>query len=339
MVSRSPALSRSLKAGGRVLAMALLALGLGQARAAEPPAGWTAEWPRTDFSKSTVPLEEIRSVIRKDSIPAIDDPQFVPVADALKSGLGENEPVIALSIAGDARAYPLRILTWHEIVNDRVGGTPVAVTYCPLCNSALVFDRRLDGRVLSFGTTGKLRHSDLVMYDRETESWWQQYVGEGLVGAMAGRRLATIPMRIESVARFQRRHPDGKVLIPNDPAHRDYGRNPYRRYDSSAKPFLFDGPLPEGVPPLERVVVVDGTAWTLSFLKKRRRIEQGDLVITWEEGQNSALDTESIKDGRDVGNVVVQRRGGDGGLADAVYDVSFAFAFRAFFPQGKLHHD
>lgn len=306
---------------------------------AEAPTDWTDEWPRTDFSKSIIALPEIRSVIAKDRIPAIDRPRFASVRDAIESGLGPNEPVISVTIAGDARAYPLRILTWHEIVNDTVGETPIAVTFCPLCNSALVFDRRLDGRIFSFGTTGKLRNSDLVMYDRETESWWQQYLGEALVGALAGKKLAMLPMRVESVTRFRQRNPNGKVLIPEDPSLRDYGRNPYARYDSSARPFLYDGPLPEGVPPLERVVVVDGTAWTFALLRKRRRIEAGDLVITWEEGQNSALDSGMIKDGRDVGNVTVQRRAKDGSLHDAVHDVSFAFAFRAFHSRGTIHHE
>lgn len=306
---------------------------------ADGPAQWKDEWPRTDFSKVTIPLSQIRSVIGKDRIPAIDRPKFVPSREVSPLVLPDTEPVISFVIGDDARAYPLRILTWHEIVNDVVNGIPVAVTYCPLCNSALVFDRRVDGRVLSFGTTGKLRNSDLVMYDRETESWWQQYTGEALVGAKSGGKLAVLPMRMESMGRFRQRFPDGKVLVPNDPGSRSYGRNPYVRYDSSARPFLFDGPLPEGVPPLERVVVVDGVAWTFSLLRKRTQVAVGDLVITWEPGQNSALDSALVKDGRDVGNVVVQRRGEDGSLKDAIHDVSFAFAFRAFFPKGVIHHE
>lgn len=325
--------------GHRLRAAALIAAFLTAAppATADVPGEWRAEWPQTDFARHTVPLGEIRSVIRRDGIPAIDDPQFVPAAEAARLGLADREPVIGFEAGGDARAYPLRILMWHEIVNDTVGGIPVAVTYCPLCNSALVFDRRLEGRVLSFGVTGKLRNSDLVMYDRETSSWWQQMMGEGLVGALAGKRLATLPMRVESFARFRARFPAGRVLVPRDPAARDYGRNPYEAYDSSARPFLYDGPLPEGVPALERVVVVDGEAWTFALLRKRRKIEVRELVITWEEGQVSALDSERISDGREVGNAVVQRRRGDGSLADAVYDVSFAFAFRAFYPKGRIH--
>jgi hypothetical protein len=324
----------------RACAVAALAVfGADQVAAADAPAEWESEWSRTQFAKTTVPLSEIRSIIGKDRIPAIDQPKFATVGEAEALGLSATEPVISLAIEGRARAYPLRILTWHEIVNDTVGGIPIAVTFCPLCNSAVVFDRRLDGRVLSFGTTGKLRNSDLVMYDRETESWWQQYLGEGLVGALAGKTLKMLPMRVESFARFKQRHGDGEVLVPGDASVRDYGRNPYSRYDSSAKPFLYDGPLPEGVPPLERVVVVEGEAWTFALLKRRRRIVRDDLVITWEPGQNSALDSAVIADGRDVGNVVVQRRGKDGTLVDAVHDVSFAFAFRAFLPHGLIHHE
>jgi hypothetical protein len=258
---------------------AVVALGVSPA-AGDSPAAWKSEWPRTDFGKAAVSLAEIRSVIGKDRIPAIDRPKFVSVAAAEALGLAAAEPVISVALGGRARAYPLRILTWHEIVNDTLAGIPIAVTFCPLCNSAVVFDRRLDGQVLSFGTTGKLRNSDLVMYDRETESWWQQYLGEGLVGAHSGKRLAMLPMRVESLARFKDRHGGGEVLVPADPGARDYGRNPYARYDSSARPFLYEGPLPEGVPPLERVVVVDGEAWTFALLRQRRRIERGDLVIT-----------------------------------------------------------
>jgi len=323
-----------------VSALLLLSIAAGtQKAAADGPMQWKDEWPKTDFSRATVPLSEIRSVIGKDRIPAIDRPKFVTVPELSPASLPDSEPVISFVIGDDARAYPLRILTWHEIVNDVVSGVPVAVTYCPLCNSALVFDRRVEGRVLSFGTTGKLRNSDLVMYDRETESWWQQYTGEGLVGARSGGKLTILPMRMESIGRFRQRFPEGKVLVPSDPGSRDYGRNPYVRYDSSARPFLYDGPLPEGVPPLERVVVVDGTAWSFSLLKKRRQVVAGDLVISWEAGQNSALDSAIVKDGRDVGNVVVQRREKDGSLKDTIHDVSFAFAFRGFFPKGTIHHE
>ncbi len=111
--------------------------------------------------------------------------------------LGAREPVAVVTVGDEARAYPLEILIWHEIVNDIIADQPVAVTYCPLCNTALAFERRMDGAVLDFGTTGRLRYADLVMYDRQTESWWQQATGEGIVG-YAGRRLRFIPAPVMS---------------------------------------------------------------------------------------------------------------------------------------------
>jgi hypothetical protein len=143
-------------------------------------------WSNTDFSKSSVDMSEITSGgPRKDGIPSIDKPNFTP---ASKVDIPSTVPVISLHLNGDARAYPLGILMSHEIVNDRVGGIPVTVTYCPLCNSAIVFDARLDGMELEFGTSGNLRNSDLVMYDRQTESWWQQFLGEAIVGELTGKK-------------------------------------------------------------------------------------------------------------------------------------------------------
>ncbi|MEQ8246649.1 MAG: DUF3179 domain-containing protein [Alphaproteobacteria bacterium] len=280
----------------------------------------------------------------KDGIPAIDDPAFVSVADA--TALADTEPVISFNIEGEWRAYPLQVLMWHEIVNDTVGGIPVAITFCPLCNSSIVFDRRVEGQVLDFGTTGKLRFSDLVMYDRQTESWWQQFLGEAVVGDMTGKRLKIIPNRIESIARFRERAPpDAKVLVPNNPRSRAYGRNPYAGYDSRDRPYpFFEGELPTEVAPLARVITIDrsgnGTkeAWALDLLRENRRIETEDgFVISWEPGQNSAMDAGVISQGVDIGNVVVQRRETDGTLVDWPYGVDFAFAFKAFFPDQQIN--
>ncbi len=316
--------------------LALVALGLFAATSAAlaNPASWRGEWPRTDFSRHSVAYAEITSGgPRKDGIPAIDQPKFVPAAE--HDGLGPQEPVISVSVNGDTRAYPLRILMWHEIVNDTVGGVPVAVTYCPLCNSAVVFDRRLGSRVLDFGTTGKLRRSDLVMYDRQTESWWQQFLGEAIIGELMGARLDMLPSRVESWERFLARAPGAKVLVPNDPHLRSYGFNPYQGYDSGDVPGMYRGELPTEVAPLSRVVVVGDEAWSLDLLRRNGTLTHGDLVLTWEPGQNSALDSSVIYRGRDVGNVIVQRRTA-AGLEDVVYDVSFAFAFRAFYPDGVI---
>ncbi|MEQ8695538.1 MAG: DUF3179 domain-containing (seleno)protein, partial [Bauldia litoralis] len=172
---------------------------------------------------------------------------------------------------------------------------------------------------------------------RQTESWWQQFLGKAIVGALAGRQLTMLPLRVESFERFAARHPGGRVLTPTDPGSRQYGRNPYVGYDRRDRPYFDVGGLPKGVPPLERVVVVGNRAWAFSLVKARRRIEAGDLVITWEPGQASALDSPGVANGRDIGNVLVQRRTSAGTLVDAVYDVSFAFAFHAFRPKGRIH--
>ncbi len=324
----------------RPLVLVAVALAVGTvfpgSRVEASPEQWKYEWSKTDFSKSSVDFGEILSGgPPKDGIPAIDDPRFEPV-DAV-ADLPDREPVIGLAVGDDIRAYPLRVLMWHEIVNDTVGGVPVAVTFCPLCNAAVVFDRRVDGRVLDFGTTGKLRNSDLVMYDRQTESWWQQFLGEAIVGEMTGTLLRFLPSRIESFAKFRARAPNGKVLVPNRFTTRRYGENPYAGYDSLSQPWLYRGEMPVGIAPLARVVTVGKEAWALALVRERREIVVGDIVIRWEPGQASAMDTAIIAEGVDVGNVTVQRRNGDGVFEDTVYGVDFAFAFHAFHPAAPIH--
>jgi len=301
-----------------------------------PPAHWKSEFPLTDFSRSTIPFTEVsEGGPGKDGIRSIDNPRFVPLDASYPLQLGPKEPVISFSHGGEARAYPLRILIRHEIVNDEIAGVPVAVTYCPLCDSAVVFDRRLDRRVLDFGTTGKLRHSDMVMYDRQTESWWQQFVGGGLIGEFAGRELTVLPARVEALESFRNRFPSGRILLPVVAAAQFY-QNPYENYDRRDRPLpFFTGDLPQDIEPMARVVAVGDRAWTLRSLARRGRIEDGDVVLTWRAGQNSAVDQRDISKGRDIGNVVVQRRA-EGALVDVPYDVTFAFAFFALRPKGKL---
>ena len=306
--------------------------------ASASPALWKFQWPKTDFRKTSVDLSEIISGgPGKDGIPAINTPRFKPVDEIVKEKFyAAKEPVIGFVLNGDARAYPLQILMWHEIVNDVVGGVPVAVTYCPLCNSAIVFDRTVAGRVLDFGTTGNLRKSDMVMYDRQTERWWQQFLGKGIVGQMNGVTLKALPARVESFERFVKRAPKGKVLVPAGDIQRAYGMNPYLGYDTAPRPFLYRGEMPKGIKPLAYVLVVGNEGWALDLLRQKKRVEKGDLVITWEPGQNSALDTSDIAEGRDIGNVIVQRKV-NGKLVDAAHDLTFAFVFHAFIKGGKLY--
>ena len=295
------------------------------------PARWAAAWPDTDFSRANVDFAEIRSGgPPKDGIPALDAPRMIPVAE--EDRLDPAEPVLVLEMPGDTpRAWPIRYLTWHEIVNDTAGGIPVAVTFCPLCNAAMVFDRRVAGTELSFGVSGLLRHSDMIMYDRQTESWWQQATAEAIVGELAGTELRQLPGWMESWGAFAARNPDGLVMDEPD-WPRSYGRNPYVGYDSSASPFLYDGAdPPHGIHPLERVVRVGERAWPLTRVAGAGEIAEAGVTISWVAGEASALDAARIGEGRDVGSVRVR----DGGGADVVHDVIFAFAFHAFHPDGE----
>jgi len=325
-------LSTILAAGFACLITALPAAALD----GNDPGSWTAAWPKTDFDQASISFDEIKDGgPPKDGIPPVDEPVF---ARSVEVDLPDIEPVIGVIIEGTARAYPLRMLIWHEIVNDIIGDTPISVTYCPLCNTGIVFDRRHGDAVLDFGTTGKLRNSDLVMYDRQTESWWQQFTGEAIVGEMTGQTLTSVPSRLESFSNFKARAAEvdaggGWVLVPNNDTMRAYGVSPYAGYDSSPKPFLYNGDLPTNVAPLSRVVRVGDRAWSLDLVKKKTEFLIDEATrIRWEGGQASALDRSSIAQGLDVGNVVVEEKAADGNWVDAVYTVDFAFAFKAFYP-------
>jgi hypothetical protein len=284
-----------------------------------PPPFDPFDW-RTDFSVRSVEWSEILSGgPPKDGIPSIDDPQFESIEAA--AWLTDRDPVILFAHNGVERAYPLSILIWHEIVNDVVGGKPVTVTFCPLCNASIVFDREFEGEILDFGTTGRLRKSDLIMYDRQTETWWQQFTGEAIIGEWTGGQLRFLPSQVISFADFVAEHPDGEVLArPTGRSARSYGRNPYVGYDSTAQPFLFTGKIDDRLPSVERVVglTTPSTAlaypWTTVAAAQVIEDEFGGapIVIFHKEGRASAMDTSTISEGRDIGTVGVFERRLDG---------------------------
>lgn len=317
-----------------IFAAALAAWPLVQPSQADP-IQWSAQGWKTAFETTSIDLARVLSGgPPRDGIPSIDDPVFKTVPEI--DDLADAEPVVGLTINGDARAYPLRILTWHEIVNDIVGEVPVAVTYCPLCNSAPVFERTVNGTVLEFGTTGKLKDSNLIMYDRQSESWWQQFTGEAIVGVATGEKLKLVPARLQSFGEFKAANPAGRVLVPNNENMRDYGRNPYVGYDLSGAPFLYDGQLPDYIQPMERVAIVprdgsDPLVVTVAKLADATPFELEGHVFTFRKGQASALDQAQIAKGRDVGTVVVQKDG-----VDVAYDITFAFVAHAFHPEVEI---
>ena len=217
--------------------------------------------------------------------------------------------MIVLTIADEVRAYPLQILIYHEIVNDKVSNVPVAITFCPLCNASIVFDRRVKGEVLDFGTTGRLRKSDLVMYDRQTESWWQQLTGVGIVGKHAGTILTQIPASIIAFEDFKKAYPAGRVLSRKTGYTRPYGRNPYRGYDRIGDmPFMFEHPTDKRLPAMERVISVrtgnQQRIYPYSVFSKEPVINDtlGDsaVVIFSKEGTLSVLDESQITESKTV---------------------------------------
>lgn len=273
-----------------------------------------SDWSRTDFRIRAVPLSDIsQAAAGRDAIPPIDSPRFWTVKEA-EAWLDDREPVQVLELNGVFRAYPYSILIWHEIVNDTVGGVPVTVTFCPLCNSGFVFKRTVDGRVLTFGTTGNLRFSNLVMYDRQTESWWQEFEGRAIVGELTGTKLEQLPIQVVSWGDFRKVRPGGQVLSNETGFRREYGKNPYTFYDDpNSDPFLFRGQKDSRLPLVERVLAIEsgGQAWAVPYsvlLKEpviHVTISGRDVVIFFKKGTASALDTGYIPLGRDIGSVGV----------------------------------
>jgi hypothetical protein len=279
----------------------------------DPPFGAMSEF-NTDFSRHSVPYREILSGgPRKDGIPAIDQPQYVSVVEA-SQWIDDVEPVVFVQVGQEARAYPIQILMWHEIANDTLGGLPLVVSFCPLCNTAIVYERSLEGRMMDFGTTGRLRYSNLIMYDRQTESWWQQATGEAIVGEQTGAQLAQYPAAMIAWADFKSAHPQGSVLSRQTGYSRAYGSNPYAGYDDvNNPPFLYQGPeTPGQLAPVARVLTIDisGDAVAFPYDALQQALVANELVggqavaVWWAKGAASALDSASIAAGKQVGSAV-----------------------------------
>ncbi|MHC4456226.1 MAG: DUF3179 domain-containing protein [Planctomycetota bacterium] len=274
--------------------------------------GWN-----TNTTKRTIQLDELTSGgPGKDGIPAIDNPRFIKPIMAEK-WLKPVEPVISVVIKGNTRAYPLQILMWHEIVNDNIRDVPIVVTFCPLCYSANVFDRRLQGREYSFGVSGMLRHSDMVMYDRQTESLWQQFTGEAIVGDMVGSSLRAIPSQIISFEQFKNAYKTGLVLSRRTSFRRDYGRNPYAGYDDiNNKPFMYKGKEDSRLKPMEKLVAVNinniSKAYPYSATRQKKVINDevsGESIVVFHtQGAVSALDKPQIASSREDGSTGVFNR-------------------------------
>jgi hypothetical protein len=261
-----------------------------------------------------VDLEEIVSGGQPpDGIPALDAPRFQRTGDV--RWVDDAEQVLVVEVGGEARAYPVQVLTLHEIVNDTVGDVPVAVTYCPLCASGVAFDRRVGDRVLSFGTSGRLYRSDLVMYDRQTESLWPQIEGRAVAGVLTGTELSVLPASLISWQEWRAAHPDGWVLSRQTGFKLPYGSNPYYQYDDKESlPLFLAGPIDTRIEWLKQPVVGiesgdDALAIDIEALRvdgvRAVRVGGREMTVWWLPGTRSSLDGLAVGEGREVGTTAV----------------------------------
>jgi hypothetical protein len=325
------------RAGILILFLLIFAVGTTSAQETvtcdDPFAGMTirfsrGSWTQTDFCQRSIDLQTVLSggpppngippigfpAIPEMGINELPGPQFETIPDA-EAWLQPQSPVIALNLEGEARAYPLAILMWHEIVNDTIGETPIAVTFCPLCNSSIVFDRRVGEAILFFGTTGNLHNSDLIMWDNQTQSWWQQFTGEGIVGAYTGEMLTMIPSQVVAFSQFTEQFPAGIVLSRDTGAPRSYGINPYTGYDTG-EPFLFEGEIDPRLPATAHVLGTfmgqDAVAYPYELLQSQQvindTVNEIPVVALWQPGMVSALDAAQIDDSRAIGTAAVFNR-------------------------------
>lgn len=258
------------------------------------------------------PLDILSGGVPPDGIPSIDVPSFGRASEV--EWLHPQEAVVTVALNGDARAYPTQVMILHEIVNDTVGGEAVTVTYCPLCNTAVGYYRQLDGRVLEFGTSGRLYNSALVMYDRQTESLWAHYTGQAIAGALTGSQLELIPVATVAFETFQAEHPNGLVLQRPGGFGRSYGVNPYQGYDDpDGVPVFFGGTPDPRLPPMTRVLVIRhadaASAMPLDALESAGVVtaDVGGRQVTAFHlpGTASPIQSQQVAFGRDVGATAV----------------------------------
>lgn len=263
----------------------------------------------------------IYTLLPKDGIRSIDDPKFVSAAEAL-SDMADEEFVIGVSIDGDARAYPINVLSRHEIVNDVVAGRPVAVTYCPLCFTGIVYDRNVAGRTLEFGVSGKLIMNDLVMYDRQTDSLWQQILGEGIDGRYKGTRLTAVPATQTTWAQWRDAHPDTLVLDKRGGYQTDSYAGYYAGGDQGVLGGFGSGDdrLPVKAPVLGLVVNDQPKAYPFLELEHNNVVHDSvggrDLVIVYDGRSGTAVAFDRQVDGRQLTFEVAQHIEGDVLLRD-----------------------
>lgn len=261
-----------------------------------PVTGFSQEIKGFDLSQVSIPLDEIKDGgPPKDGIPSIDDPNFIPASEA---AIDNSDRILGVMYNGIAKAYPISILNYHEIVNDRFADAPVVITYCPLCASGLAFDAVVEGQSLTFGVSGLLYNSDLLLYDRQTLSLWSQMMSEALSGNLLGKKLKPLVTENTTWEEWKSRHPTTRVLSEDTGFSRDYSKNPYPGYAKSGQ-LLFNVSKMDGrYPPKELVIGIEingvAKAYPLSELSKsdskliHDRFEGEKLLITFHEKSQHA---------------------------------------------------
>lgn len=254
-----------------------------------------------DISKSLIPKEEILSGgPPKDGIPAIQEPNF---ETALESGwLNDDDLVAGVDYNGIQKAYPIRILVWHEVVNDEIKGIPFLVSYCPLCGSVLVFSRKFGERTLTFGVSGLLYQSDVLFYDHQTESLWSQLEMKAVTGLMMGAKLKMLPYSLVTWKEWRTKHPETLVLSRDTGYSREYNRDPYAGYESSKSIYFPIKHDSDRFHPKEKVIVVISgnvaKAYPFSELKNLKtplkdRVDGKDILLTFKDGNFLGVKDES----------------------------------------------
>lgn len=266
----------------------------------------------------------------RDGIPSIDKPLFLDIADA--GYLTDKDRILGIVVEGEARAYPIRILNWHEIVNDEISGKSVAVTYCPLCGSGIVYAADFAGKAHKFGVSGLLYNSDVLLYDRQTETLWSQILSKAVSGALVNKKLKVIQSAHTSWAAWKEQHPNTKVLSNKTGFSRDYNRSPYGNYDKDVTTYFPVEFKSKRYHPKERVLGITindkQKVYPFAELAKYFANSKETTLIDTFEGHTLTLDFD------------LENR--DGSFKNAKNEViistnTFWFAWYAFHPKGEVY--
>ncbi|MBX7107995.1 MAG: DUF3179 domain-containing protein [Chitinophagales bacterium] len=248
---------------------------------------------RTDFSKHSVPLDSIHDGgVSKNGIPAIDFPEFISV-EAARGFLTEPDYGILLHSKSETRFYPFNILNWHEVVNDVLDTLPVAITFCPLCGSAIVYERLLDGDTLQFGVSGRLYESNLLMFDDKSESLWSQAMGEAVAGKYTGMKLKLLNTEVVSFEEVVEDYPSAKILSPKTGYDRNYMQNPYGDYMTSEELYFPVSHSSKLFPAKQMMYVVSTGSGSIAF-DWLSLLKKGNATVKSPEGIVSVLVKKNI---------------------------------------------